>query len=187
MAPAGHAATSGQRWFCGHSPGSIVNAIVTCRAESGRYWLLRIALERDEEQRRNRTDAEGRGEVLALLGIDLVDVDPVPVFGRQLLEHRSERFAGAAPRGVEVYERRLVAEVFPRFGIVFVVGHLLQEIGLVQCDRFHIRFLVFVVIRFRFADARERQKGQCGRHQFFHAFSSLFVSDNGTKVEIIFR
>ena len=91
------------------------------------------------------------------------------------------------PHHVEVYERGLVAEVFPRFGIVFVVGHLLQEIGLVQCDRFHIRFLVFVVIRFRFADARERQKGQCGRHQFFHAFSSLFVSDNGTKVEFVFR
>ena len=132
----------------------------------GALGHLGFAFHRDEQQRGDRADAERRGKLLFLLGVDLVDVDPVPVFGGQFFEHRCEGLAGTAPRGVEVDQGGFVTEVFPLLGIFFIVGDLLQKVGFGQCDRFHI-LCVFVVC-LCLASGGEGQQRESGYEQFFH-------------------
>ena len=117
--------------------------------------------------------------------VDLVDVDPVPVFGGQFFEHRCEGLAGTAPRGVEVDQGGFVTEVFPLLGIFFIVGDLLQKVGFGQCDRFHI-LCVFVVC-LCLASGGEGQQRESGYEQFFHLVFLLFSINNDAKIEFIFR
>lgn len=115
----------------------LVDGLLERRLGQGTLRDLGLAAGGDEKQRRDRADAERGGELLLLFGIHLVDVDAVAVLGSQLFQNRGECLAGAAPRCVEVDERRFVAEVLPLRRVRFVICDFGQEIRLGQCDRFH--------------------------------------------------
>ena len=115
----------------------LVDSFLERRLGQGTLCDLGLTAGGDEKQRRDRADAKCGGELLLLFGIHLVDVDAVAVLGSQLFQNRGKRLAGAAPRCIEVYERRFVAEVLPRGRVRFVICDFGQEIRLGQCDRFH--------------------------------------------------
>lgn len=124
IAPTGQTVSSGHRWFCGQRRLSTVSAMPVYllsstlsmaslsdalgRAPCAIWGLPLVGM---KKQRRDRADAERGGEFLLLFGIHLVDVNAVAVLGSQLFQNRGECLAGAAPRCVEVDERRFVAEV----------------------------------------------------------------------------
>ncbi|MPN46051.1 hypothetical protein SDC9_193631 [bioreactor metagenome] len=53
-------------------------------------------------------DAEHGGELLLLVGVDLGQLETARVVGFQLLQHRPERLAGAAPGRPEIHQHRHV-------------------------------------------------------------------------------
>jgi|GEM_PF-837391 len=59
----------------------------------------------EDHQRGNRADAEVPGQRLLLVGVDLDELD-VRVLVGDLLEHRREAAAGAAPRRPEIHQHR---------------------------------------------------------------------------------
>ena len=149
IAPTGQTVSSGHRWFCGQRRLSTVSAMPVYLLSStlsmaslsdalGRapcaIWGLPLVGMKSSVGIERMPNAAAS---LLLFGIHLVDVDAVAVLGSQLFQNRGECLAGAAPRCVEVDERRFVAEVLPLRRVRFVICDFGQEIRLGQCDRFH--------------------------------------------------
>ncbi|MDT4875859.1 hypothetical protein FQZ97_1112580 [compost metagenome] len=61
----------------------------------------------EQDHRGDAADAEGAGELLLVVRVDLHQLEGAAVVGFELLQDGAERLAGAAPRGPEIHQHRL--------------------------------------------------------------------------------
>src|SRR5213596_3335983 len=76
----------------------------------------------EQHQRRDAADAELRRHALVLVDVDLGDLQPALVFLGDLVEHRRDRLAGAAPFGPVIHQHRGVR--LQHLGVEGVVGNM---------------------------------------------------------------
>ena len=75
---------------------------------------------------------ESRSNLLFFVDIYLMDVYTVAILCRKLFEYGSYHFARTAPRGMEVYYGRLVAEILPFVLICLEISYFYQKFALGQ-------------------------------------------------------
>ena len=72
----------------------------------------------------NAANAEGRGQLLLLVGVDLDQLETAFVIDLGLFQHRSQRFARAAPRGPEIHQHGCLHRRGDDFGFKIFYGDI---------------------------------------------------------------
>ena len=109
----------------------------------GHGW---VAVEGDVEDCGDGRDAEGFGDVSAVVDVHFVDYDLAFVFFCQLFEYRCYASAWAAPGCCEVYDCWLGAEILHLVAVdvIYQLGELLS--GELYCVLWFCSFLLCVVL-----------------------------------------
>ena len=72
----------------------------------------------------NAADAEGTGQFLLLVGIDLHELETTGVFDLDLLQNRAQRLARAAPRRPEIHQNGGLHRRGDDFGFKILYGDI---------------------------------------------------------------